>query len=70
MSWSESDLDKVKDAIIALATGERVVSVTVDGRTTQYAQTDLDKLKSLRDEIQSDLGTGVPRPIRVRPGRM
>lgn len=70
MAFTESDLDKIKDAIIALATGERVVQVTVDGRTTQYAQADLDKLKSLRSEIQSELGTAGPRPIRVSPRRM
>lgn len=70
MSWSQTDLDKVKDAILALATGERVTQVTVDGRTTQYAATDLDKLKALRDEMQSELGNASPRPIRIRPGRV
>ena len=69
MAWTQSDLTQLNEAIIALATGKRVVSVTVDGQTTQYAATDLDKLKTLRDEMQAEIGTAYPRPIRIRPGR-
>lgn len=70
MSYTQQDLTEIHDAIMALARGERVVSVTVDGRTTQYASTDIEKLKSLRNEIVSEQGDSSPKPLRIRPGRI
>lgn len=70
MSYSQQDLTDIHDAIMALARGDRVVSVTVDGRTTQYAAADIEKLKSLRNEIVSELGDSSPRPLRIKPGRI
>jgi hypothetical protein len=67
MSYTQDDLDAVKNAIVDLATGKRVVSITVDGRTTQWQQVDIDKLKALRDEITEELGQSSPRPLRIRP---
>lgn len=56
-----TDLANVTAAIIALAKGERVVSVTAGNRTVQYALTDLDKLRALKSEIETELGSSAGR---------
>ena len=57
MAYAQTDLSNVTAAIIALAKGERVVSVTAGNRTVQYALTDIDKLRALKSEIESELGS-------------
>lgn len=68
MGYTTEDLATVREAILALATGERVVSVTIRGRTTQYSQVSLPDLRALAAEIEGSVsGAGAPRPIRVIP---
>ena len=59
-AYTQSDADAVRAAILALATGQRVASVSYAGppaRTVQYVATDLDKLKDLLADIESSLRT-------------
>jgi hypothetical protein len=62
MAYTQSDLESVEAAIVALASGQRVVAVTIDGVTVQYGQADLDKLRALRLEIQRELRFSAGRP--------
>ena len=55
MSYTQSDLTNVKNAIIALATGTRVVRVSIGDKLIEYSQTKLNELKALRGEIQTEL---------------
>ena len=55
MAYTQIDLDNVEAAIAAIVAGERVVSVTIDGDTIQYQQTDENKLRSLRREVMAEL---------------
>ena len=55
MAYTTEDLEKVKDAIIKLAEGKRVVSYTIAGRSLQYSQAQLNELLSLRDIIQAEI---------------
>ena len=55
MAYSQADLASVQTALLKLATGERVVSVSIDGKTIEYSRTDLDKLESLRNNIVSEI---------------
>lgn len=55
MSYTETDLENVKNAILELATGKRVVEVSIGGNSTRYANTDIDALKSLLSEIRAEL---------------
>ncbi len=55
MAFSSTDLANVEAAIISLAAGERVVSVTIDGHTVEYSQIRIDRLKALRDEIMAEI---------------
>ena len=62
MSFTSSDLTSVEAAIVALASGERQVRVTINNKIIEYAQADLAKLRQLRGLIQSEIsyaaGTG------------
>lgn len=53
--YTQTDLTNVQNAILALATGERVVSVSIAGQTVEYQSVNLPKLRELRAEIQSEL---------------
>ena len=63
MAYSAADLAAIESAILELAKGERVVSVTgMDGRTVQWQQADLEKLIALRNRIQSESQAAAGRP--------
>ena len=55
MAYTTADLTKIQDAIIALAEGKRVVSVTVNGKTIAYGQSQIKELQALRDSIQAEI---------------
>ncbi len=54
MSFTTDNLTKIQDAMIALAAGERVVRITVKGKTMEYGVADLPQLTALRDKIKSE----------------
>ena len=55
MPYNQSDATSVKSAILALATGERVVTVSNGGKRIEYGQADLPQLRTLYAEIERDL---------------
>ena len=65
MSYTEANLADVQVAILALATGTRVVSLAIGGKTFQYAQAQLPELRALRDEIKSEVDSAAVRPKYV-----
>lgn len=60
MAFTSEDLQAVKDAIIALATGRRVVSVSVSGKTIAYGPAQIKELRELRDVIQAEINAENP----------
>jgi hypothetical protein len=55
MAWSQAELDSVKAAVLALASGSRVVSVSYAGppaRSVSYGIADLGELRALLAEMQ------------------
>lgn len=57
MAYTQADLDAVKAAVIALATGQRVTSVTFSsGKSVQYGPASLPDLRALESSIASELG--------------
>jgi gpW protein len=55
MAWTQGDLDQVRAAVLALATGARVYSILYAGppqRQVQYAAVDLPELRKLIAEIE------------------
>jgi hypothetical protein len=61
MAYIQADQESVQAAIIALATGSRVVSVTTGDKTIQYGQADIDKLRALLSEIKAELSAAAGR---------
>jgi hypothetical protein len=53
-----SDLAAIDAAILALATGQRVAEVRIDGQVVRYHDINLPQLRQLRDEVARQLGTG------------
>ncbi|ATH77785.1 phage tail protein [Vreelandella venusta] len=67
MAYTPEQLAEVRQAIVDLGLGKRVVSITQNGRTVQFAQTDIEKLKALAREIASALpNTQQRRRTRTR----
>lgn len=70
MAYTQAEVEAIHAAVIALGSGERVASVTVDGMTTQWAITDLDKLRALDREASASVRSGSGRPgfFRISTG--
>lgn len=50
-----ADYLAIRSAIVELATGTSVVRLTVNGKTTEFGQTDIATLRVLRDELAEEL---------------
>ncbi|MGJ8518489.1 gpW family head-tail joining protein [Carnimonas bestiolae] len=55
MSYTRADLDSVRRAQLELMQGKRVTRVTHNGRSVEYAATDMATLRELESRIQSEL---------------
>jgi len=55
MAFTSTDLTAIEQAMVAIASGERVVEVTIAGKTIKYQAADLNKLQQLRNMIQADI---------------
>lgn len=69
MAFSSTDLSNVESAIVALATGARIVQVSIAGKQIMYQQVDLDKLQALLATIKANLGTTEARVYAKNGGR-
>lgn len=55
MAWTQTELEQVRAAVLALAKGERVVSVSYAGppaRSVSYGIADLGQLRQLLSEME------------------
>lgn len=57
MAYTAAELAKVQTAIVSLAEGTRVVSVSVQGKTIQYGPADIKSLQILRDAMQAEISS-------------
>ena len=55
MAFTAANLTSIESAIIDIATGARVISVDVGGKTRVFQAADLNKLLKLRDIVKSDI---------------
>jgi hypothetical protein len=61
MAWTQAETDQIRAAILALATGARVATVSYAGppaRSVDYSEVDLDKLRALLAEMTASAGGG------------
>lgn len=66
MAYTAEQLSEVRQAIVDLGLGKRVVSITHNGRTVQFAQTDMDKLRNLERTIAASQLPASRRRTRTR----
>ena len=57
MAYDSTDLANIQTAITRLISGDQVVEVTRDGRTTKYTAASLDQLRILRREILNEVNS-------------
>ena len=69
MAFTSTDLENIESAIVELATGQRVVSLTIAGKTYQFAASNLDRLQQLRATIQAELAEVPVRTYAANGGR-
>ena len=69
MAYTSTDLANIEAAILALATGTRIVSVSYGDKQITYSQSDLPQLKILKSDIQASLGT-VPLRTKCKQVRL
>lgn len=55
MAYTVSERDEIKNALISLLKGERVVTVRTQGRETTYQMADIDDLRAVLAEADSDV---------------
>lgn len=56
MSVCTDNLAAARTALQALMTGEQVVRTTINGRSTEYAQTDIKTLRKYIRELEAECG--------------
>ncbi|WP_417788214.1 gpW family head-tail joining protein [Stutzerimonas xanthomarina] len=61
MAYTPEQLAEVRQAIIDLSTGKRVVSITQNGRTVQFDRTGLPDLQALESTIANSVAAQVGR---------
>lgn len=59
MAYDSTDLANVDAAIQRLISGDQIVEVTRDGRTTKYYAADLDMLSKLRTTMLNEINGAV-----------
>lgn len=64
---TQQELNEARDAYHKLVTGRSLVSVSVDGVTTQYTQADIGNLRAYIENLEAKLGGARNRrgPARV-----
>lgn len=55
MAFTQTDLDEITAAIVALGKGQRRVSATINGKSVTWGQANLAELKQLRADIGDEL---------------
>lgn len=65
MAFSEADKTAVEQALRNLAIGQRLVRLTVNGKTMEYSEAQMSDLRDLLSQINGDLAVATPAPSYV-----
>lgn len=60
---TREDLASIDAALLALATGQRVAEVRIEGQVVRYHDVNLPQLRQLRDEVARQLAGGRRRRL-------
>jgi len=69
MAYTSADLASVQAAIVALATGDRIASVSLGGKTIEYSPAGLAKLEILRSNIKAELAGSSTNCILIKTNK-
>lgn len=61
MAYTAADLAAVDAAILAIVNGERQVQVRYEDRQVTFSDVDIDKLRTLRTSMQSEIAGAAGR---------
>ena len=61
MAFTAADLANFEAALVALATGKAVVSVTIGDKSISYGQRQINDVRALRDEAKTDVDIAAGR---------
>jgi hypothetical protein len=65
MAWTQSDIDTLKAARLALAKGERIVRCQFSDRLVEYQQGDDAQMRALQVEMETVVNSGTRPSYRV-----
>lgn len=66
MAYSTADLESIRQAILELVSGSRAVKVRFADRTVEYAETDLESLRDLEQQVRQEITNNKKRPRQWR----
>ncbi|WP_311949258.1 gpW family head-tail joining protein [Halomonas piscis] len=66
MSYTKGQLAQLQQAIVDLSLGNRVAKITHNGRTVEYAASDMDELRALERSMAESLQPSGGRRTRTR----
>ncbi len=72
MAWTQSELDQVRAAVLALATGARVATVSYAGppaRSVTYGTANLEELRDLLAEMEASVSNATTKTYRLATTR-
>ncbi len=55
MSYTQTDLENIDQAILDFALGKRAGRVTIGSHTVEYAEVTIDQLQTLRGVVSADV---------------
>lgn len=67
MAFTSTDLANVEQAIVDIATGQRKVEVTIQGKSVTYQKAQIADLISLKATIQMSIGN-IPHRVYAKNG--
>ena len=66
---THDDLAAINQAILALATGQRVAEVRIEGQEVRYHDINLPQLRALRDEVARKINGSGRRLLAHQAGK-
>jgi len=65
MAFTSTDLQNIEKALLELATGARVVRLSIGDRLVEYGQAQLNDLKRLREEVRAETAQVEPTNLEM-----
>jgi len=57
MAFTAANLTTIENALVALASGQRKVRLSIGDKSWEYSDVDLPKLRAFRDQVAAEVST-------------